>query len=92
MVTASTPVTIVNFGAAARTATGTVRTVTARAIVPGRNFDVFMAMFPFPYLHTWLKQEAPPGQAPQSTWTPKLLPEPHCHSLPQRIGLAHPLW
>ena len=48
-------------------------------------------MFPFPYLHTWLKQEAPPGQAPQSTWTPKLLPEPHCHSLPQLICVGAPV-
>jgi len=31
------------------------------------------------------------GQAPQSTFTPKEVPEPHCQSTPQVAGVAHEL-
>ena len=33
-------------------------------------------------------QDCPTGQALQVTATPKLTPEPHCHSTPQRAAVA----
>jgi len=32
-------------------------------------------------------QDCPAGQALQVTGTPKLTPEPHCHSMPQRAAI-----
>lgn len=34
----------------------------------------------------WLKHPAPPGQIPQSTVIPQVVPEPHCQSTPHFEG------